>query len=197
LARHGGQLSAPNLIHRTGLAKASVARGLESLVASGIVATAGTGRSVLYHLASDHPLSAVMSALFEAEERRFQSILDSIRSAAHAAGGGRGQVALWLYGSVARGDDHAGSDLDLVLVAEPDALPQLASALRDALTIPAERMGFTPSLVAVDTSDVLRLAAQQDPWWTAVSTDAFPLIGARPDDLAATIRRAAAGKAVL
>jgi DNA-binding IclR family transcriptional regulator len=32
LARHGGELSAPDLVRRTGLAKASVARGLEALV---------------------------------------------------------------------------------------------------------------------------------------------------------------------
>src|SRR3954471_9946896 len=121
LARHGGQLSAPDLVRRTGLAKASVARGLEVLVEAGIVGTAGTGRSVLHRLRPEHPLTPALAALFEAEERRFQAILDGARSAAESVG--PGLVALWLFGSVARGEDGAESDLDLALVAEPEALP--------------------------------------------------------------------------
>jgi len=189
LARHGGQLSAPDLTRRTGLAKASVARGLASLEATGLVTSVGTGRSVLYRLRPDHPLSPALSALLEAEERRFQSILDSARSAAESAGWGL--VALWLYGSVARGEDLADSDLDLALVAEPEALPRLADAVRDGLLAPSEALGFSPSLVTLTTDDVVRLAAQRDPWWTSVTSDVVPLIGGRPEDLVATLRRAA------
>lgn len=193
LARHGGQLSAPDLARRTGLAKASVARGIESLAATGIVTSAGTLRSVLYRLRSDHPLSPVLSTLFEAEERRFQSILDSARSAAESAG--RGLVALWLFGSVARGEDLADSDLDLALVAEPEALSRLADGVRDGLVATSEVLGFTPSLVTLGTDDVVRLAAQRDPWWTGVTRDVLPLIGGRPDDLVAALRRAAGKEA--
>ncbi|MBC9176179.1 helix-turn-helix domain-containing protein [Pseudoroseomonas ludipueritiae] len=189
LARHGGQLSAPDLVRRTGLAKASVARGLEALVGAGAVDTAGTGRSVLYRLRPEHPLAPALSALFEAEERRFQNILEGARSAAEAAG--PGLVALWLFGSVARGEDRADSDLDLALVGEPAALPRLADAFRDALVAPAGRMGFSPSVVALGTDDVARLAGQCDPWWMGVTRDAVPLVGQRPDDLAMALARAA------
>jgi DNA-binding transcriptional ArsR family regulator len=193
LARHGGQLSAPDLARRTGLAKASVARGIESLKATGIVTTAGTGRSVLYRLRPDHPLSSALSTLFGAEEQRFQSILDSARRAAESAG--RGLIALWLFGSVARGEDRADSDLDLALVAKPEALPRLADAVRDGLVAPAETLGFTPTLVTLGTDDVVRLAAQRDPWWIGVTTDVVPLIGGRPQDLVAALRRAAGNEA--
>ncbi len=189
LARHGGQLSAPDLVRRTGLAKASVARGLEVLKEVGIIETAGTGRSVLYRVRQAHPLAPALSALFDAEEERFRAILDSAKSAAAAAGSG--MVALWLFGSVARGQDRADSDLDLALVAEPQALPSVADKLRDGLVAPGEKMGFTPSVVALGTDDVVRLAAERDPWWIAVIRDAVPLIGACPEDLASRLTRAA------
>lgn len=189
LVRHGGQLSAPDLVRRTGLAKASVARGLESLETTSLVTAAGTGRSVLYRLRLEHPLSSALSSLFEAEERRFQSILDNARSAAESAG--RGLVALWVFGSVARGEDRADSDLDLALVAEPGTLRQFADAVRDGLAAPAEKLGFMPSLVTLGTDDVMRLAAQRDPWWTGITSDVVPLIGGRPNDLVAALKRAA------
>lgn len=190
LAGHGGQLSAPDLVRRTALAKASVARGLEALVAANVVATAGSGRSLLYRIAQDHPLSPALRSLFEAEDRLFHSILDSIKSAAQSAG--QGVVAVWLYGSVARREDRTDSDLDLALVAKAKALPRLADSFRDALVAPGERLGFNASVVTLGTSDVVRLAAERDPWWENVARDALALIGARPEDLAAMLRRALA-----
>jgi hypothetical protein len=189
LALHGGQLSAPELVRRTGLAKASVARGLEALVGAGLVGTAGTGRAVLYRLCPEHPLATPLSALFEAEARRFQDILDSAMRAAESSG--PGLVALWLFGSVARGEDQADSDVDLALVAEPEALPRLADAFRDALVQPSHAIGFRPSVVALGADDVVRLASQRDPWWTSSTADALPLIGGRPEELAAALARAA------
>ncbi len=149
---------------------------------------------MLYRLRSDHPLSSVLSTLFEAEERRFQSILDGARSAAES--GGPGLIAFWMFGSVARGEDFVGSDLDFVLVAEADALPRLADAVRDGLAAPAVRLGFTLALVTLGTDDVLRLAAKRDPWWTGVTRDVVPLIGGHPEYLMAALRRAV-GKATV
>lgn len=188
LARHGGMLSAPELVRRTDLAVTSVARGLEALERVGIVEALGTGRAVLYRLRTDHLLARALDALFEVEEARFQAVLDSIREAAGAAGAGI--VAVWLYGSVARGEDGPGSDLDLALVADSYALPALADALRDGLLAPGERLGFNPSVVALGTHDVLRLNAEHDPWWTSSVGDAVPVLGPHPGELASVLRRA-------
>lgn len=189
LARHGGMLSAPELVRRTGLAVASVARGLEVLERVGVVEALGSGRAVLHRLRTDHPLARALDTLFEAEDARFRDVLDSVRQAAGVAGAG--VVAVWLYGSVARGEDGPGSDLDLVLVADPDVLPALADALRDGLLAPGERLGFTPSVVALGTQDVLRLDAGHDPWWTSLVGDALAVLGPRPGELASLLRRGA------
>lgn len=188
LTRHGGMLSAPELVRRTDLAVASVARGLEALERVGIVEALGTGRAVLHRLRTDHPLARALDTLFEAEETRFQAVLDSVREAAGAAG--VGIVAVWLYGSVARGEDGLGSDLDLAFVADRSTLHALADALRDELLVPGERLGFSPSVVALGTHDVLRLNAEHDPWWTSSVSDAIPVMGPHPRELASVLRRA-------
>lgn len=205
LALHGGQLAAPDLVRRTGLAKASVARGLATLEGSGAVQAVGTDRSVLYSLRPEHPLTPALVAVFEAEEGRFQAMLASAKDAAQLVG--PGLVALWLFGSVARGEDRQDSDLDLALVfndvphrrGQPGTLPGLAKtgsarfsvadAFRDAMVTFAERAGFSPSVVALGTDDVVRLSAERDPWWLQVVRDAVSLIGERPDAMAARLAR--------
>jgi hypothetical protein len=101
LTRHGGQMSAPSLVARTGLGRTSVWGALATLGKMNIIESAGTGRAVLYRIRTDHPLHAPLDALFEAEEARFATILDIVRSVASESG--PGVLAVWIYGSVARG----------------------------------------------------------------------------------------------
>ena len=99
LSRHGGQLSAPSLVARTGLGRTSVWVALTTLKEMRIVESAGTGRAVLYRIRTDHPLHAPLGALFEAEEARFAAIREVVQSAASESG--PGVLAVWIYGSVA------------------------------------------------------------------------------------------------
>ena len=87
-------------------------------------------------------------------------------------------------------NSSAVDNLDLALVADPNALPALADALRDGLLVPGERLGFNPSVVALGTHDVLRLNAEHDPWWTSSVGDAVPVVGPHPAELASVLRRA-------
>jgi len=183
LSRHGGQLSAPSLVARTGLAKTSVWAGLASLAAMGILSVAGTGRARLYSIRADHALRVPLDALFDAEETRFQDILAAIRNAARTCG--QELAAVWLYGSVARGEDRPGSDLDLIVVGGAEtALPAALDAVRGALHAAGDTLGFTPAVVGLGTGDVARLARERDPWWAELARDALVLSGPRPDELA-------------
>jgi predicted nucleotidyltransferase len=182
LSRHGGQLSAPSLVQRTGLAKTSVWAGLTALEQAGAVAVAGSGRVRLYRLRADHPLRTALDMLFEVEERRFDAILEAVRAAARA--GGHEILAVWIYGSAARGEDRVGSDFDIAVVAASDALATIGDAMRDALRPVGERFGFVPSLTGITPADAARFAKQAHPWWTAVARDAIVLLGAAPDELA-------------
>ena len=192
---HGGLLAAPDLARRTGLSKASVARGLAALQGPGAFRSVGSGRSVLYGLSVDHPLAPAIRAVFEAESARFQDLLERARNAARSAG--PDLVALWLYGSVARGEDRADSDVDLPLVVaaaragadHPDRRQEFADAFRDEMAPFSRTSAFRPSLVVLDTDDVARLSSERDPWWMGMLADAQALVGEAPEAMAMRVAR--------
>ena len=186
LFRLGGQMSAPLLAARSGLARASVWTGLAALEAMGIVACAGTGRTHLYSIRADHPLSGCPGGLFEAEEARFAAIRDAVRSA--AAANGPDVIAVWIYGSVARGEDRPGSDVDIAVVSTAAERARVVDTMRETLAAPAAKLGFVPSVIGLDPDDIRRLAREHDPWWRGVVADAIVLAGPRPDEFAARLR---------
>jgi predicted nucleotidyltransferase len=192
LAGHGGALSAPNLARRTGLAASSAREALAVLQGMEVVGAIGSGRTWLYRLQKEHPIGAALHALFWSELERFRSVLESVRLA--AADAGPGLVAAWLYGSVARGTDRAGSDLDIAVACEPGSVPSVEERMRDKLGGAEERLAFSASVVAVDTDDVLRHDADRDPWWTNIVRDALVVVGPRPEELAGRLRRARAAR---
>jgi predicted nucleotidyltransferase len=185
LSRHGGRLSAPDLAARVGLARASAWRALASLEKVGVVASEGSGRTRLYRLRGEHPLSVPIADLFEAEEARFASIRETVRSEADRLGA----LAVWIYGSTARGEDRPDSDLDIVFVAGSDEQDRAANSFREALVESAERLGFAPSVIGLRCGDIERLSGERDPWWVGVVADALVVMGPRPDELAAKLRR--------
>jgi predicted nucleotidyltransferase len=192
LAGHGGTLSAPNLVQRTGLAASSVREALGVLQRTDVVEAVGSGRTWLYRLQKEHPIGAALQALFWSEQGRFDSIIETVRLV--AAGTGPGLVAVWLYGSAARGTDRPGSDLDIAVACEPDSLSRIREGVRDGLQEAERQLGFCASVVAVDTDDVLRHDADRDPWWTSVVRDALVLLGPRPEELAGRLRRTRAAR---
>ncbi|HSE74539.1 MAG TPA: nucleotidyltransferase domain-containing protein [Dongiaceae bacterium] len=186
LVRHGGELSAPSLVKRTGLAKASVRQALQILETMKIVETLGAERSRLFRVQRKHPLAAALDELFQEEERRFEAVLSAIRVATDRC---VGLTAAWLYGSVARGEDREASDVDVAVVGEPEAIPLIEQTLREALAEAEERLAFRASVVAIDTRDVLRLAAENDRWWTGLADASLGIVGDPPDVLLERLKR--------
>jgi predicted nucleotidyltransferase len=186
LMRHGGELSAPSLVKRSGLAKASVRQALLVLTTMTLVDAIGSGCTRLFRVQRDHPLAAPLDALFREEEQRFEAILASVRLAAEHC---QGLVAAWIYGSVARGLDRETSDVDVAVVGEPQETPRIEQAMRETLREAEGKLAFTASVVAIDTNDVLRLDATRDRWWTDVAQDNLPIAGDPPDVLAGRLRR--------
>lgn len=191
LARHGGELSAPSLVKRTSLAKASVRQALQILEAMKIVEALGADRSRLFRLQRKHPLAAVLDELFQEEERRFEAVLSAIRVATDRCAG---LTAVWLYGSVARGEDHETSDVDIAVVAESEAIPLIERTLREVLAEAEERLAFEVSVVAIDTHDVLRLAAENDRWWAGLADTSLRIVGDPPDVLLERLKRRRSAK---
>ena len=196
LARHGGALPTSALIVRTGLAQSSVRTALLTLELLAAVDALGSGRTRLFRLNERHPLASAIGRLFEAEEARFDAIVTGLRTASEKCGGDI--IAVWIYGSVARGDDHAGSDVDIAVVApERTAQQRVQRALIESLRAAEDRLGFVASIVVLTERDVLRLDRDGDPWWISLAAEAIAVLGQRPDELVAARVAAAATKSMM
>jgi hypothetical protein len=61
--------------------------------------------------------------------------------------------------------------------------------LREALVEAEERLAFRASVAAIDTRDVLRLAAENDRWWTGLADASLGIVGDPPDVLLERLKR--------
>jgi biotin operon repressor len=112
----GGVLSPPTIVARAGISKNAVWVTLKRLTDVGVLRTIGQGRATGYELATDHPLVETLKMLFQLERRRADAMLTAVRRAAMRLS--PAPRAVWLYGSVARNEDDAISDLDLAIVTD-------------------------------------------------------------------------------
>ena len=178
LASHGGSLAVADIAQRARLTLPSVRAALRRLLSLEVATGIGAGRSMVCGLRHDHPLVPVLVRLFAAEQEQADAILGAVRKA--AAQLEPTPWAVWLYGSVARGEDHATSDIDVALVTpEADAVAQ-ADALREAVArtgvVSAERV----SVVTMAPPDVRRAARTKTAFWENLKRDAVVLLGEAP-----------------
>lgn len=178
LAGHGSSLGVSDIARRTRLALPSTRAALRRLLEMELVTGVGAGRSMACALRSAHPLAAAVTALFAAERQQADTLLEAIRVA--AAELRPPPLAVWLYGSVARGDDTPMSDVDIALAS---ALPEpsaQADTLRDAIATALPTRGHRVSVIAFAPADVRRLAADGAEIWTELVRDAAVLAGDDP-----------------
>jgi predicted nucleotidyltransferase len=183
LVRHGAELSAPTIAKRAGLSRQHALRVVNGLAEAGAVERVGVGGHPSYRIRRGHPLHAGLEAIFRAEEERFRAVEDAIRSAASGA------EAVWLYGSVARGDDSAGSVVDVAVVIDAPDVEDVVDGIRARLREREDALGISVSVVGIGPADVVRLSGG-DPWWSSLVHEAIPLAGPDPERLSARIRRA-------
>jgi predicted nucleotidyltransferase len=88
----------------------SVRRALDRLVEHGIVLRESAGRSHIHQLAREHIAAPSIIALANLRLALFARMRDAIAAWAHAP------IAVVLFGSAARGDGVASSDIDLLVI---------------------------------------------------------------------------------
>ncbi len=181
---HGGELSAPSLAERVGLSRQHVHRTLGGLTDLKVVERVGVGGHPSYRVREGFPLHSILDELFRAEKERYQAIIRAILDAVQ----GKPVQAVWLYGSVARGEDMARSDVDVALVVDAEDIDPITEAVREQLRPAEGTLEMNVSVVGISPDDVLRLSAG-DPWWDNVLHDAVALYGPDPERLATRIRR--------
>lgn len=108
-----------------GMSSGTIQRELDTLVRLGLIHRSTVGKQVFYQANRDHPVFAELRGLVAKTVGVFQ-----VLGSALAPLGRRVSVA-FVYGSVARQEEKAGSDIDLIVVGKvtlEDVLAQLADA---------------------------------------------------------------------
>lgn len=180
LTLYGRPLSASELAERTSLSKPSTGEALAKLVELDAVETVGTGRYAQYRLCESYFLAQPLQELFRQEERRRKRVFEALRTIAERAE--RSPVAVWMYGSVARGEDRPGSDLDLAVLASSASDRQaLGDEFRDALADLEDRWSLPPCSVVVVTEEEVREGIDgEEEFYLHLRDDAVPVFGELP-----------------
>ncbi len=177
LVLHGQPLTASELAERTALSRPSVGEALDRLMGLGLVEPVGTARSTPYRVRDAHFLAEPLGRLFREEAERRQAVAENLRAIARRAD--PAPDAVWIYGSVARGEDRPDSDLDVVVVAaRPEHRASLEAHFRDALLELEDRWDLPSTSVVVLTAEEVRNGVEAgESFYLDLREDAVPVFG--------------------
>lgn len=116
LCRKGGEWSGRRIAAGLGMNPVTAHKALRALHEEAVLDLRKVGSNFLYSLRDDHCLiRRLLRPLFREESRLLQHLLDALRQ--QLSGRLRSRiVAAAVYGSVARGQERPGSDIDLFVV---------------------------------------------------------------------------------
>lgn len=181
MTSHGGVLTANLISLQSRLNRSGVGRTLDHLVESGIVERLGQGRSLLYRLADAHPLADALIALFQAERTRVDRFMADVRSV--AANMIPAPIAVWHFGSAARGEDRHDSDFDLAVVWPDGPMRHYTDLLADQLDAIGRRWAVKPSLIDFGVTDVASACQRNTAFWRNLNRDYLLIHGKHPNEV--------------
>ncbi len=109
-----------------------------------------------------------MASVQEIRRRLRGQRIETLRSSIEPLLAGKVGAEVWLFGSLARGDLDARSDVDLLAVAPDQSIAdQLAEALLGT--------GLADDVIGLSQGRWQERQRGDDPWWRGISRDAIPL----------------------
>jgi predicted nucleotidyltransferase len=144
----------------------TVQEALKALTQLGLVNTRTIGRAGVHTINEDHVSVAPLRALLDP----IAALTDTVREAI-----GDDVTTVILFGSIARGEAHISSDIDLAVIAPTgwDGRTDLEDAVRTRLGNYCDVLVFTPE-------DFTRLPATDEPVVREILTEGVALIGSIP-----------------
>ena len=167
-------LNVREIARRAGTDAGHTSRVLRELAASGLLIGRGIGRATTYELAApDLPLTRQLAGLFEAETERFDAAIGELAAALPET------ISVVLFGSEARGEAHAGSDTDLLIVV-PDQTPGMEERLNEACLAISARYGLALSWQLADLAQIRAWEKADSALWRNILAEGIRLRGEPP-----------------
>ena len=119
LCRTGAQWNGRQIAKEVGVTPATAHKALHSLNKEGVLLLSNVGKTHVYSLNEDRLIvSDMLKPLFTKEDRMLDNVVSIIKRKIASAGIRKEIVSVALFGSVNARHDHAGSDIDLVVIME-------------------------------------------------------------------------------
>lgn len=188
LFRHGGAIGTSRIVLETRLSREGVRKALRDLVDLRVVREVGTGHSVSYAVDERHPQHAILLRLFQGEQGSRDKVLDAIKAASRPSD----FAAVYIFGSVARYEDHRDSDLDVLAIFKVDDAmlhEQQADEFRGRLDKEAALYGRQVSVIALRPAEVLTCIREKASVWENVKDHGRVIRGSSPDTLEMRMKR--------
>ena len=150
------------IARKTGLSAGMTSRVLRELERMGMVDKEKSGNMHLYSLKPGYMTTEIKRVVFLAglyDSGLVKNLLDQ----------NEGIISIALYGSRARGDSMAGSDIDLLVIAPPSAAPDVA--------VPSKRTGLDINITTLSTGEFLRRKKDDKPFYNEVLRNHILLYG--------------------
>jgi len=181
LSRTTGELNITTLAELSGVSLAHAARVVPRLVEFGMVERREAPPSVLVRIVPEHLAVRPLLALAGLRDALLEELDRSARRIRPAP------ANITLFGSVARGDGDAASDIDLVIVRAAGVTEDDPTWDR-AVAAWVERIGRVTgnpvNRIEVGINEVPRLARSRAALWRAVRREGIVIFGRSLDDLA-------------
>jgi DNA-binding MarR family transcriptional regulator len=174
LARTTEELTLSTLADLSGVSLAHAARIVPRLVDLGVVERREVPPAVLVRLVPEHLATRAVLALADLREAFYEELRESSRNLDPAP------VNVTLFGSFARGDDDAASDVDVVLV-RPSAIseddPEWSESIARWEAHVRRISGNAVNRIEVAEDEVAKLMRSRRPLWQAIRREGVTLQG--------------------
>lgn len=160
---------------------ANVRKALIRLLELGLVRARSTPAATLYSANREHLLWAAVEAGVSARDLLISRMMQLKRF-------GPDGTAVWLFGSVARGESTAHSDVDVFIVYPNGRIPALREGLEHAIRTDVSLWtGNRVEIIAVENREFTSMRAAGDPLVSSVETDAIVVFGPLPSQIGTSV----------
>ncbi|MDP2183014.1 MAG: nucleotidyltransferase domain-containing protein [Actinomycetota bacterium] len=172
-------LNASQIGYRTKLSQPAVSAALEALADMGLVESASAGRARVHWLVRENVyVREMVDPVFQTEAAVPEMLETDVKTAF-----GRETVSIVLFGSYARGDQDAESDIDLVMVVADEALrARLDNFLSERLGELGSRWGARLSAIVYSAAEAAGLHSGSSAFYESLANEGVVVSGMRPGD---------------
>ena len=174
-------LTAAEVARRARMTHPAASAILRSLSVQGVVASSPAGRGYTYWMLRDNSyVEEFLTPVFSAERRMPEMMLGAIAQELETL-----TVSVVLFGSYARGEQDADSDVDIAIVVEDEAAKARLERAYGPIAYGFERrFGAALSALVYDRREAAELVSRSPSLWESIRHDALTAYGMSVDEWA-------------